>query len=179
MNCSEEDLVPNWTENMKQGTNVRRGVSSLSKNYGSFTDCYSQKKWNEILFILTNNNFHQLFFLNNLLVFLQQHWQSRERRLMRNCVARFLTQTAASTTNAASNNTKSAAHPRQRCQHTAAQRITQCAKTGNATGHVTVTWSAENPLLEDPPWSKQTCGLTRLPLHFWFFSWVKTQSCKA
>ena len=70
---------------------------------------------------------------------------------MSNCVARFLKRTAASTTNAAGNNTKSAAHPRQRCRLTAAQRITQCAKTGNVTGHVTVTWSAENPLLEDPP----------------------------
>ena len=62
MNRSEEDLVPNWTENTKQGTNVRRGGSSLSKKYGSFTGCYSHKKRNEILFILTNNKFHQLFF---------------------------------------------------------------------------------------------------------------------
>ena len=65
MNRSEEDLVPNWTENTKQGTKVRRGGSSHSKKYGSFTGCYSHKKRNEILFILTNNNFHQLFFLNN------------------------------------------------------------------------------------------------------------------
>ena len=57
---------------------------------------------------------------------------------MRNCVARFLTQTAASTTNAACN-TQSAAHPCQRCRLTAAQRITQCAYTGDVTGHVTVT----------------------------------------
>ena len=93
---------------------------------------------------------------------------------MRNCVARFLTQTAASTTNAAGNNTKSAAHPRQRCRLTVAQRITQCAKTGNVTGHVTVTWSAENPLLEDPPWSKQTCRLRAVSL----FSWSVEQNAQ-
>ena len=84
-----------------------------------------------------------------------------------NCVAPFLKRTAASTTNAAGNNTKSAAHPRQRCQLTAAQRITQCAQTGNAPGHVTVTWSAENPLLEHPPWSKQTCRLRAVSLYSW------------
>ena len=63
MNRSEEDLVPNWTENTKQGTNVRRGGSSLSKKYGSFTGCYSHKKRN--LLILRNKNFFHLFFLNN------------------------------------------------------------------------------------------------------------------
>ena len=93
---------------------------------------------------------------------------------MRNCVARFLKRTAASTTNAAGNNTKSAAHPRQRCRLTAAQRITQCAKTGNAPGHVTVTWSAENPLLEYPPWSKQTCRLRAVSL----FSWSVEQNAR-
>ena len=178
MNRSEEDLVPNWTENTKQGTNVRRGGSSLSliplKSW-LFSGCYSHKKRNKILLILRNKIFfHLFFFKTTLLVFLQVHWHSRERRLMSNCVARFLKRTAVSTTNAAGNNTKSAAHPRQRCRLTAAQRITQCAKTGNAPGHVTVTWSAENPLLEYPPWSKQTCRLRAVSL----FSWSVEQNAR-
>ena len=93
---------------------------------------------------------------------------------MSNCVAPFLKRAAASTINAAGNNTKSAAHPRQRCRLTAAQRITQCAKTGNAPGQVTVTWSAENPLLEYPPWSKQTYRLRAVSL----FSWSVEQNAR-
>ena len=77
MNRSEEDLVPNWTENTKQGTNVRRGGSSLSliplKSW-LFSGCYSHKKRNKILLILRNKIFfHLFFFKTTLLVFLQVH----------------------------------------------------------------------------------------------------------
>ena len=71
MNRSEEDLVPNWTENTKQGTNVRRGGSSLSKNYGSFTGCYSHKKRN--LLILRNANLLSFIFFKQPCLFFYRY----------------------------------------------------------------------------------------------------------